>query len=66
MNTLYYYNCKEKVDATLSKLKGKEDEEKKKDEKKDKEKKPKKKLDPEEEDADSIGSQDSVAQELTR
>lgn len=22
LNTLYYYNCKEKVDATMSKLKG--------------------------------------------
>lgn len=29
MNTLYYYNCKEKVDATKSKLEGDEKDKKK-------------------------------------
>ena len=69
LNTLYYYNCKEKVDATLSKLKGGEDaDKKKKDDKKNSspEKKKGKKPEPEELDADSIGSENSVAKELTR
>ena len=69
LNTLYYYNCKEKVDAALSKIKGYDkDEIKKKDPKQDEKKKKKagaKKLDPEEEDADSIGSEPSVAHEMT-
>ena len=70
MNTLYYYNCKEKVDAALSKIKGddEDDEKKEKDTKQDDKKKKAggKKLDPEEEDAESIGSEPSVAHELTK
>ena len=34
LNTLYYYNCKEKVDAALSKIQGDDDDDEKK--KKDK------------------------------
>ena len=69
LNTLYYYNCKEKVDAALSKIKGDDEDEKKEKDSKQDEKKKKmggKKLDPEEEDADSIGSEPSVAHELTK
>ena len=66
MNTLYYYNCKEKIDATKSKLEGEEKDKKKGDGDKGDKKKKKKHTDPEEEDADSIGDQDSVAQELTK
>ncbi len=52
LNVLYYYNCKEKVDAAMAKIDGND----KKDKKGEKEK--------EEDDVDSIGSTDTKAEQL--